>query len=724
MPNSVNVGLAPNDARGDPLREAFIKINNRFVGLDSSVSNIAASFTVRPWVTGQSYGPGTVGSTTDTRDVVNVGGLWYIATVDHVAGATFAGDLSAGRWLNTDPVQLRADLDSVDAGKGADLIRTTLPTSPAVPVTVGDKLARMPYFEDFGGSPSNTAVQNLAAFDEFVAYLAANDVPGYVGAGEFLFSDELAITQSGVRIIGAGSKKSVFPTAAEGRGTCFKYAGPISALKAVVRFAPTAASNANQYGCGLIGVALDADARAGIGLALGSTNAGEYSDVAAYGYTNLGLILYAVNTASVTYTLGNKITGFRGVYGADGASGIVLIGPEGAGVNTGGRAAAFNLFQNCHITYKNGVSFFIQDGDDNTFIECRSSRDTAGTGYSVLFTASQEKNGAAYANRFYGFIGAATPTGTAAEIRSIGDGTAKPQANYIQYAAVDGNPVVYVEPGTSLYYYNMGGYTLSSHQPYSVQPPTKFTAYAYTGGAAPVTAESQTSLTNTGSYPQQISHITSGVPAFGFGVGRVSLLHNASNWETIAAREVHYWTDPVAGSEDATYSHIIKGAGVEVEVCRMEGAGTVRFPAIGTTASSANAHIDSANLNSLLRSTSSARYKRDVEDMGEEYALNLLRARPVFYRSAIETDNQAHGHWGLIAEELAAVDPRLVQYGHPDADWHTREDGTRVLKAGASLVPDGVAYDRMSAVLLKIVQIQQRRLDDLDALVAALSTQR
>jgi hypothetical protein len=97
--------------------------------IEARIDSIAASFTIRTWAPGQSYGPGTVGSTADTRDIVLVGGVWYVATVDHEAGATFADDLAAGRWLTTDPVQLhgdlvqlRGDLATPGADKGAAMV--------------------------------------------------------------------------------------------------------------------------------------------------------------------------------------------------------------------------------------------------------------------------------------------------------------------------------------------------------------------------------------------------------------------------------------------------------------------------------------------------------------------------------------------------------------------------------------------------------------------------
>lgn len=42
----VNVGLSPNDGEGDPLRTAFQKINNNFIYLQQTASNIASAVTL------------------------------------------------------------------------------------------------------------------------------------------------------------------------------------------------------------------------------------------------------------------------------------------------------------------------------------------------------------------------------------------------------------------------------------------------------------------------------------------------------------------------------------------------------------------------------------------------------------------------------------------------------------------------------------------------------
>jgi hypothetical protein len=79
--------------------------------------------------------------------------------------------------------------------------------------------------------------------------------------------------------------------------------------------------------------------------------------------------------------------------------------------------------------------------------------------------------------------------------------------------------------------------------------------------------------------------------------------------------------------------------------------------------------------------------------------------RPVWYRSLADADRKDWSWYGLIAEEVAELEPRLVHYA-PD------ESGT--------LVPDGVQYDRLTVLLLDVIKRQRTRLLALEAAVAAL----
>lgn len=124
-----------------------------------------------------------------------------------------------------------------------------------------------------------------------------------------------------------------------------------------------------------------------------------------------------------------------------------------------------------------------------------------------------------------------------------------------------------------------------------------------------------------------------------------------------------------------------------------------------TTTSAANVTISSDGL--LKRSTSSRRYKTNIETLEDSYSDAVLNARPVWFNSTA-TDDTAHpewGYWGFIAEEIADIDPRLVFYS---------EDSEGNLQA------DGVQYDRFVPHLINLVKRQKDQIADLTTRLEAL----
>ena len=103
---------------------------------------------------------------------------------------------------------------------------------------------------------------------------------------------------------------------------------------------------------------------------------------------------------------------------------------------------------------------------------------------------------------------------------------------------------------------------------------------------------------------------------------------------------------------------------------------------------------------------SSARYKRDIEDLRERSA-DIYKLRPVTFRYKDDTENRLQ--YGLIAEEVAKVYPELVTTG---------ADGTI----------ESVQYHALIPLLLNEVQRQQHELVELRAqnerLQATLAVQR
>ena len=118
-----------------------------------------------------------------------------------------------------------------------------------------------------------------------------------------------------------------------------------------------------------------------------------------------------------------------------------------------------------------------------------------------------------------------------------------------------------------------------------------------------------------------------------------------------------------------------------------------------TTASGANVYV--GNDFKLLRSTSSERYKKDIEDLDPKVLDRVLALRPVWYRSNAPYDNPSWSWYGLLAEEVARVDPRLVTWGRPEL----------------GPVPEGVDYARLSVMVLALIQRLSARYDhEMDAM--------
>lgn len=117
---------------------------------------------------------------------------------------------------------------------------------------------------------------------------------------------------------------------------------------------------------------------------------------------------------------------------------------------------------------------------------------------------------------------------------------------------------------------------------------------------------------------------------------------------------------------------------------------------INTTGSAANVFVSNTGL--LQRSTSSLKYKTDIQDAAHGLA-DVMRLRPVTYKSKTDGD-RVFG--GLIAEEVHSAGlTEFVQYAN---------DGS----------PDALAYGNMVSLLTKAIQEQQAVINELRARVAAL----
>lgn len=139
------------------------------------------------------------------------------------------------------------------------------------------------------------------------------------------------------------------------------------------------------------------------------------------------------------------------------------------------------------------------------------------------------------------------------------------------------------------------------------------------------------------------------------------------------------------------------------------------------TAEAANAVINADG--SFSRSTSSDEFKTGIEPMLDEYADAIVQgAQPIYYRSTCDADPAEWGYWGISAEQLAEIDPRLVHWGH-DTKEVPQPLGLppkRVPDLDSPLKPVGVQYSRVVPALLNVVKRQGAAIAALEARLAIL----
>ena len=184
--------------------------------------------------------------------------------------------------------------------------------------------------------------------------------------------------------------------------------------------------------------------------------------------------------------------------------------------------------------------------------------------------------------------------------------------------------------------------------------------------------------------------------------------------------------DGTPGADDMpgrlVFSTAADGASSPTERMRISNDGKIFFN-VGvyntTTALAANMHLDAAPYG-IYRSTSSIKYKTDVEDIDNAYADAILGCRPVWYRSLCERDPKDHSYWGFIAEEVAQIDPRLVFW--KTSDTLVNQDGTTETIELDEPEAENVAYDRFVPLLLNLIKRQKEQIETQGAAIAALET--
>ncbi len=169
-----------------------------------------------------------------------------------------------------------------------------------------------------------------------------------------------------------------------------------------------------------------------------------------------------------------------------------------------------------------------------------------------------------------------------------------------------------------------------------------------------------------------------------------------NTWNHVAATHINLNGAWITGNGTAGQGIFILpsgkvGIGTSNPQNALQVEGIIRAKGLG---SATGTHLCIANSGALSACGSSRRYKEDIDDLATGFDL-IEQLRPVTFRWK-ETGESAVG---LIAEEVAEVDPLFVTY----------RDG----------VVEGVRYDQLTVVLINALKEQRATIEKLTAVVCA-----
>ena len=136
-------------------------------------------------------------------------------------------------------------------------------------------------------------------------------------------------------------------------------------------------------------------------------------------------------------------------------------------------------------------------------------------------------------------------------------------------------------------------------------------------------------------------------------------------------------------------------------------------PTYDQTAAGSNVVVTSAGL--VRRTSSSIKYKKNIEDLDINLTNNAIdNLRPVWYRSKNPTgdDKVEWSQIGLIAEEAALVEPRIVRYKTVQV---VEENGQRTEIPLETPEPEDIDYGRLAVLLLAEIKNLKSRIIQLES---------
>jgi hypothetical protein len=244
--------------------------------------------------------------------------------------------------------------------------------------------------------------------------------------------------------------------------------------------------------------------------------------------------------------------------------------------------------------------------------------------------------------------------------------------------------------GTGAFYSNTTGFGNTASGAYALYLNT--TGSYNTASGSGVLYYNTTGYNNTASGYYALLYNTTGNSNTANGYS--ALVSNTTGTGNTAIGE--YAGAQTTGNNNTYIGYNVQGVAGESNVIRIGpgGGGTYIGGIYGATSASGSAvYVNSSG--KLGTTTSSRRFKEDIQDMGD-LTDGLMRLRPVTFHYKPEyAEGSRLRQYGLIAEEVSAVYPDLVSYN---------DKGEM----------NSVYYQFVNAMLLNEVQKQHRKIEALE----------
>ena len=184
--------------------------------------------------------------------------------------------------------------------------------------------------------------------------------------------------------------------------------------------------------------------------------------------------------------------------------------------------------------------------------------------------------------------------------------------------------------------------------------------------------------------------------------GNITVNRGDGTTSSVGSSSITAGNSTASGTAKNSYGQVViysqQSAGVRLRAQDLTSARNLYLPASGTALATS--------------ASSSARVKENIRDMTEEEALKILDIDVVKFDYKEEYEDGLLDQSGVIAEEVLDIIPEVVSI-------HPMYDETKAIDPASNPSPT-VDYGKFAPYLIKMVQMQQEKIEELEQRLAAL----